>query len=1018
MSLLSQFIAKPVQATVISLVIALLGIQAMMQLNVRQYPETIITTLTVVTPYIGADAELVRGFVTTPLEQAIATMDGIEYLKSASSQGQSVITVRLVLNYDPNDAVAQILTKIQQVANQLPQSAENSIVTVSTGSDQAAMYLAFYSDVLDATQISDYLTRAVRPRLETLQGVQEAEILGGQAIAMRIWLDSRKMAALGISASEIRDVLADNNFLAAIGSTKGPVLSISLETSTDLESVDAFRDMVVREDDGAIIRLSDVAQVSLGAENYESSVLFNDRTVVFIGVSVSPTANLLDTVGGVKELLPDIYAQLPAGLKGIIVYDSTVAIEDSINEVIQALFEALAIVTVVIFFFLGALRSALVPGIAMPLAIIGAFFLMQMLGYSINLLTLLALILAIGTVVDDGIIIAENAMRHIEGGAAPDEAAKRTTDELAGSIIAMNVVVLAVFAPIGLMGGLTGTLFTEFAYTVAGATLVSGVIALTLSPMMCAKLLQQNMKRRGSTQWVDNAFKSLSKGYHKILSKTLDLRWLMLGIGGLILVSVYFLYTLSERELAPVEDDGFLMIAAQGDPNMSIDQLERWTSLLANNVRQFQDIDHVFMVNNIGPQGASSASAFGGLSLKDWEDRDKTQMELQPQIQKLVAQNPGLQAVVISLPSLPGSAGGTPVQFIISSIDDPNAVFANAEALAQQARQSGLFTYIQSDLKFDRLQYRIDINRDKAAAVGIDMRQLGDDLATMLSNNYVNFFSFDGRSYRVVPQVERQQRLQAEQLMNYYIANDENELIPLSSLATLTQHVEPRQLLRFNQLNSATLSAVPAPGVALGQAVEFLQQQADTLLPDNYVTDWTGESRQYVMEGAALLFSFALAVMFMYLTLSAQYNSFRDPAVMLVSVPMSLAGALIFFAFGVVSVNIYTQIGLLALIGSIIRHGILLVEFANDLQLKESLNRREAMEKAASLRLRSILMTTLATLFGLIPLLVAASGPGAESRFAISFTLGVGMAIGTVFTLFVVPALYTVLATERQKQPR
>lgn len=1015
MSLLRQFIDKPVRAAVISLVIALLGMQAIMQLNVRQYPETITTTLTVVTPYIGANAELVRGFITTPLEQAIATMDGIEYLKSASSQGQSVITVRLVLNYDPNDAVAQILTKIQQVRNQLPQSAENSIVTVSTGSDQAAMYLAFFSDVLEATQISDYLTRAVRPRLETLQGIQEAQILGAQAIAMRIWLDSRKMAALGTSASEIKDVLADNNFLAAIGNTKGSMLAVSLEASTDLQSVDAFRNMVIREEAGAIVRLKDVAQVSLGAEDYESSVLFDDRTVVFIGVSITPTANLLDTVDKVKQLLPDIREQLPAGLEGVVVYDSTVAIEDSINEVVQALFEALLIVTVVIFFFLGALRSALVPGIAMPLAIIGAFFVMQILGYSINLLTLLALILAIGTVVDDGIIIAENTMRHIEAGAMPDEAAKRTADELSGSIIAMNIVVLAVFAPIGLMGGLTGALFTEFAYTVASATLISGIIALTLSPMMCAKLLQQNMKRRRSTQWLDSIFKSVSEGYHTMLCKTLDMRWLVLVVGGLILISVYFLYSTSERELAPVEDDGFLMIAAQGDPNMSIDQLERWTSQLAHNVGQFQDIEHVFMVNNIGSQGSGNASAFGGLSLKDWQDRAQTQMEMKPQIQKIVAQSPGLQAVVIALPSLPGAGGGTPVQFIVSSIDDPTAVFDNVEALAQKARQSGLFTYIQSDLKFDRLQYRIDIDRDKAAAVGIDMRQLGDDLTTMLSNNYVNFFSYDGRSYRVVPQVDRHYRLQADQLMDYYIANDESELIPLSSLATLTQSVEPRQLIRFNQLNAATLSAVPAPGVSLGQAVEFMQQQADTVLPGNYVTDWTGESRQYVMEGTALLFSFMLAVMFMYLTLSAQYNSFRDPAVMLVSVPMSLAGALIFFAFGVVTVNIYTQIGLLALIGSIIRHGILLVEFANDLQLKESLSRRQAMEKAASLRLRSILMTTLATLFGLIPLLVAASGPGAESRFAISFTLGVGMAIGTLFTLFVVPSLYTVLAAERPK---
>ena len=1016
MNLFARFVDKPVQAIVISLVIALLGAQAIWRLNIREYPESTSATITVLTPYIGASAETVRGFITTPLEQVVATIDGIDYLKSASSQGQSTITVRLVLGYDPNAAVAQILTKIQQVSNRLPESAENSIVTVSTGNDQAAMYLAFLSDELEPSRISDYLNRAVRPRLETLPGIQEARVFGAQSLALRVWLDPRKMAALGVSAAEVREALAANNFLSALGDIKGRTLSVSLSASTDLDSVESFRRLVVREQGNALVRLEDIAQVRLGAESYDSSVLFDGKPAVFVAVSVTPTANLLDAVAEVRRILPDLQKQLPSEIKSLVVYDSTVAVQDSIGEVISALLQALAIVTVVIILFLGSLRAALVPGIAMPLAIVGAFFLMQLLGYSINLLTLLALILAIGTVVDDGIVIAENATRHIENGANPDEAARRTIKELAGAIVAMNIIVLAVFAPIGFMGGLTGRLFTEFAYTVAGATLISGVVALTLSPMMCAVLLKQDTGRIWGTRWVEGAFDKTSSGYRKLLAKALDLRWIVVGLGAVVFASVYFLYNAADRELAPADDGGFLTVSAQADPNSSLDQLEKWTSQLADQVKQFAPVEHAFVVNGGGPGNAAGAQAFGGVVLKDWADREQTQSAFQPKLQQVAAGSAGLQAVVISPPSLPGAGGGAPVQFIVSAIESPRAVFENAEALVQQAMRSGKFTFIRSDLKFDRQQIQVDIDREKAAALGVDIRRLSGDLSTMLSGGYVNFFNLDGRSYRVVPQLDRQFRLRPEQLEDLYVAARGDGLVPLSSFAKLNDSVEPRELLRFNQLNSATLSGVPAPGVSIGQAVETLQQLAADTLPAAYVTDWAGQSRQFVSESAALLVSFGLAIALMYLTLAAQYGSFRDPLVMLASVPMSLAGALLFFALGVVSVNIYTQIGLLALIGSIIRHGILLVEFGNDLQKEEGLDRRAAIEKAAELRLRSILMTTFATLFGLIPLLVASSGPGAQSRFAISFTLGVGMLIGTVFTLFVVPALYTLIATDHRKR--
>ncbi|MGE0313764.1 MAG: efflux RND transporter permease subunit [Lautropia sp.] len=1016
MKAFERLVDHPVRALVVAIVIVLLGVQAMQRLTVRQYPETTSTTIRVVTPYLGASAELVRGFITTPLEQALATADGIDYMQSASSQGQSVITIRLELGRDPDAATAQILTRIQQVGNRLPAGAENSVLRISTGGDEAAMYLAFLSDVLDPAEITDYLTRAVRPQLETLPGVQEARVFGGGELAMRIWLDPGRMAALGVTATQVREVLAANNFLAPVGETRGETLSISLDANTNLRTVDEFRRLVVREDAGTLVRLSDVAQVRLGAETYDSSVLFDNREVVFMAVSVNPTANLLDAVAGVRERLPRIREQMPSGMALVTVYDSTEAVQRSIDEVVSSLIEALVIVTVVIFLFLGGLRSALVPGVAMPLSIVGAFFAMQMLGYTVNLLTLLALILAIGTVVDDGIVIAENATRHLEHGATPTEAAKRTVRELGSSIVAMNIVVLAVFVPIGFVGGLTGTLFTEFAYTVAAATLMSGVIALTLSPMMCATLLRRRERRTWGTRWVDAAFRRTSAGYARALSLALDARWLVLAVGAALFASVFFMWGASERELAPAEDDGFLLATAQGDPNTSLEQLERWTAELSARVQRFDAVEHVFVVNGAGPAGATGSSAFGGVVMKPWEDRDTTQQALQPQVQKAAFASAGLQAFVVSPPSLPGSGGGAPVQFVVGAIAEPRAIVEQSEALIEQAMRSGKFAFVRSDLKFDRLQSRVEIDRERAAALGIDMRQLAGDLSTLLSGGYVNYFSLDGRSYRVVPQVAQRFRQQPSQVLDYRVATRNGELIPLSSIATLSERVQPRQLLRFNQINSAIISAAPAPGVAIGDAIAFLRDAARQTLPDDYVVDWAGQARQFVDQSNTLLLSFGLAVALMYLTLAAQYGSLRDPAVMLVSVPMSIAGALLFFVLGVVSINIYTQIGLLALIGSIIRHGILLVEFANDIQVDEGLGRRDAMQKAAGLRLRSILMTTLATLFGLIPLLVASSGPGAASRFAISFTLGVGMLVGTVFTLFVVPALYTVVATRRNAE--
>ncbi|WP_081996196.1 efflux RND transporter permease subunit [Croceibacterium mercuriale] len=1043
MAFLTRFVERPVLASVVSLVILLLGLQAITSLSTREYPEITQATININTPYTGADAELVRGFITTPLEQAISEAEGIDYLQSTSTQGQSSIQAFLELNYDPNDAVAQILTKINQVSNQLPPEAENSVVYVTSEAETDAMYIAFQSEALSPAEMTDYLNRAIRPQIETVDGIQQARIQGSTNLALRVWLDPRRMAALDVAPSDVQAALASNNYLSAVGETKGSTFTLPLTAGTDIDSVDAFRQLIVRQTGDALIRLEDIARVELGAEDYGSSTFISGKPAVFMEVEVAPDANLLTTISEVNELFPRIQADLPAGMTGTIVYDATVAVNANIDEVISALWQALLIVTVVILLFLGSWRSALVPVIAMPLSIVGAFFLMSLLGYSINLLTLLALILAIGTVVDDGVVIVENAMRHIEEGADPEEAAKRTVKELASSIVAMNVVVLAVFLPVGLIGGLTGSLFTEFAYTVAGATLMSGIVGLTLSPMMCAQVLRASSnEKKGVARWVDKGFRKTADGYARVLGKALDLRWFVIGFGVVVLASCWFLFSAAQSELAPPEDDGFLIIQASGDPNGSLDQLERWTAQLGKIVGSYDSVRLAFVTN-----GAESPdSAFAGAVMKDWADREQSQQELQPQLTEAVSQVAGLEATVIEPPTLPGGGGGPPIQFVIGSIEDPRAIFEQSEQILTAARASGLFQFIDSDLTFDRAQGNVAIDREKASALGVDIATLGQDLSTLLAGGYVNFFSLDERSYRVIPQVDRSFRLTPEQLDDYYVranpsaamggttggatvaapggqstavagapapnARATGQLVPLSAFATVDTEIRPNALSRFNQLNAAILSGVPAPGVSLGEAIGFLEEQAANL-PQGYTVDYAGVSRQFTQEGSNIGLAFGLAVILVFLTLAAQYESFRDPAVMLVSVPMSLAGALLFFALGVVSSNIYTQIGLLALTGSIIRHGILLVEFANQIQEDEGVDRRQAMEKAAALRLRSILMTTIATLIGLVPLLVWSSGPGANSRFAISFVLGVGMAIGTLFTLFVVPALYTVVATKR-----
>jgi multidrug efflux pump len=1008
------FIHKPVLASVVSLFIVLLGLRAVFDLNVRQFPEIQNAVVTVTTAYIGADADLIQGFITTPLEREVAQAEGIDYLVSSSVAGVSVIEAYLRLDANPNNALTEIASQVNKLRSELPQGAEDPVVELSVGEQIAAMYLAFYSDILDDNQITDYLIREVEPQLATIPGVQQAEILGTGTFAMRLWLDPERMASLNITGADVRQALAANNVLSAVGSTKGQMVGINLTADTDLQSVEQFQRLVVRSENGALVRLEDIATVELGSQSYDASVSFNGLNATFIGVEVAPDANALDVIAEVHNTWNDIIIpQLPEGLQADISYDSTEYIQSAIYEVIITIFIALVVVVVVIYLFLGSVRSAIIPALAVPLSLIGTFFLMLLMGFSINLLTLLAMVLAIGIVVDDAIIMLENIERQLREGQSRLDAAISGARQLAWPIIAMSTTLIAVFLPIGFVGGLTGTLFIEFAFTLAATVVLSGVVALTLAPMLCSRILASH--RQGQqprlAQWLDTRFDRLRLGYRARLSRWLDDKHVLGVFGLIVLVSCYFLYITSPAELEPPEDSGFIFAFAEADPYATLDYLERNTQRLTTLGEQEADLDGVFIINGFG--GGATNSAIAGLVLAPWERRTiHTHDFLNEVVQPDVETIPGLNTFVVVPPDLPSpGGGGTPVEFVISSTEPFENLQTFAEQIMAEARASGRFIFVSSDLKIDRPQQQILIDRDKAALMGVDMQQLSADVSSLLSGGVVGRFALDNRSYRIIPQVLRSERLNPDQVEHFYTRNRDGELVPLSTLVTLEESVQPQQLKNFQQLNAVTISGVQRPGVTLGEALELLEQSARTILPRNYNIDYAGQSRQFKTEGQQLVVTFFFALIVIFLVLAAQFESFRDALIMLVTVPMSICGALIFVSLGLTSLNIYTQIGLLTLIGLIAKHGILIVEFANQLQ-QAGHSKRHAIEEATSIRLRPILMTTAATVLAMIPLLIAA-GPGAGARFAIGLVIATGMTIGTAFTLFVVPAVYLYLARDR-----
>ena len=1016
------FIQRPVLAIVTSLLIIIAGLQAIGSLNVRQYPKSDNAVVTVTTVYTGASAELVRGFITTPLERVIAAADGIDYLQSQSAQGRSTISARLRLNYDPIKALSEISSKVDQVRGDLPPEAEIPIINVeSADSKFASAYLSFTSDVLAQNEITDYLVRVVQPRLSALAGVQRAEVLGARTFAMRIWLDPARMAAFNVSPVQVRQALAANNFLAAVGRTKGSLVQVNLTADTDMRSVEDFRRLVIREDNGALIRIEDVGEVVLGAEDYDTEVRFSGQTAVFMGIWPLPNANSLDVIKRVRVEMEAIGKQLPNGLSARIAYDGTAYIENAIHEVVKTLSETLLIVILIIFLFLGSMRSAIIPVVTIPLSLIGAMFLMQVFGFTINLLTLLAIVLSVGLVVDDAIVVVENVERHLGEGKTPLDAALLSGRELVSPLISMTITLAAVYAPIGLQGGLTGSLFREFAFTLAGAVTISGVVALTLSPMLSSRLLKPGMTDRGFAGKIKRDFSRLRAVYGRLLEATLRHRpavylvWIVLG-----LLSVP-MFRMSAKELAPVEDQGVIFGIVDAAANSTLDQNSRYTAAVNKAFLSVPETNFVFQLTQ-------PSSGFSGMVVKPWQERERTIFEIMPEVVGKLHGITGVRVLPVTPPALPGG-GQFPVELVIASTAELDQILEFAKKIQLAATRSRMFAFPPLiDVKIDQPQSEIVIDRDKVADLGLNLQQMGADLTTMMGGNYVNRFNIAGRSYKVVPQIMRVDRLNPDQLNSIHVTGPDGQLVPLATVATLKNTTAARSLNRFQQLNAVTISAFPIR--PLDEALRFLEDEAAKILPQGYSLDYTGESRQLRVEGNSFIQAFGLAIVLIFLVLAAQFNSFRDPFVILAgSVPLAMFGALIFTFLKMpdpnvpfwtngwtTTLNIYSQVGLVTLVGLVSKNGILIVEFANKLQ-GQGRSKHAAILEASLTRLRPILMTTGATIAGHFPLILV-TGAGAAARNSIGLVLVGGMAIGSLFTLFVIPSIYMLVAKDRSKEKR
>lgn len=1010
------FIRRPVLAASISFLLLLLGFNALNSMQVREYPKMTNTVVTVSTSYYGADANLIQGFITQPLEQALAQADNVDFMTSESFLGTSKISVYMKLNTDPNGALADILAKVNSVRSQLPKEAEDPSVEMSTGSQTSVLYISFFSDQINSSQLTDYLERVVKPQLFTIDGVAKVNLYGGIKYAMRIWLDPARMGAFNLSSSDVMQVLQANNYQSAVGQTNSVYTLFNGTADTQVATIEELKRLVIGSKDGLVVRLGDIADVSLEKSHDIYRALANGKEAVVIGLDVTPTANPLNVAADTRALLPEIERNLPPSIGSSILYDSSLAIDESIKEVVKTIGEAAIIVIVVITLFLGSLRAVVIPIVTIPLSLIGVAIIMQMFGFTLNLMTLLAMVLAIGLVVDDAIVVVENVDRHIKLGESPFRAAIIGTREIAVPVISMTITLAAVYAPIALMGGITGSLFKEFALTLAGSVFISGIVALTLSPMMCAKILKPHTTPNRFEMGVENFLTGLTRRYSNMLDAVMLHRPVIVAFAIIVFASLPVLFKFIPSELAPNEDKGVVMMMGTAPSTANLDYIQANMGLVTDMIKAQPESAASLAFVGV----PSSSQAFGIAPLVPWSERDKSQKQMQEFFAKEVKHIPGMAITTFQMPELPGASSGLPIQFVITTSNSFASLFQIGTSVLEKVQKSPLFVYSEINLKFDSGTMKLHIKRDLAGTYGVTMQDIGITLATMMSDGYVNRINLDGRSYEVIPQVERKLRANPESLANYYVKAADGKSIPLSSLVDIEMVAEPRSLPHFNQMNALTVGGVAAPGVAIGDAINFLQNIGDNELPKGYSYDFLGEARQFVTEGSALYATFLLAIAIIFLVLASQFESLKDPLVILVSVPLAISGALIVLGwthvFGLAKINIYTQVGLITLVGLITKHGILMCEVAKEEQLHRGLSKLEAIKLAATIRLRPILMTTAAMIAGLLPLLFA-SGAGAVARFNIGIVIVAGLSIGTIFTLFVLPVIYTYLAEKHEPLP-
>ncbi|MBX9463632.1 MAG: efflux RND transporter permease subunit [Aquamicrobium sp.] len=1011
MSFSDIFIRRPVLSTVLGIMILLLGFQGLFNLQVRQYPEVEETVITITTVYPGASAELIQGFITAPISSAVATTENVDYVTSQSRPSASVVSVQMKLGSNPDIALTEVMSKVQQVRSQLPSEAEDPTIVKGTGMQFATMYLALQNPNMTNEQVTEYIERVIRPRMSTIPGVAEVQIMGAANYAMRVWVDPVRLAARGMTAAEVMNAINSANFLAAPGKTKNEFVTYSVTMESTLQNPEAFGQLPLKAAGDDVVRLRDVAEVELAAESSDMVVTFNGQPGTFIGVFPTPAANPLDTASAVLDELPAIQASLPEGMTLTMMYNATEQISASIREVFTTISEAVVIVIVIILLFLGSFRSVLMPIVTIPLSLIGVCFALFALGYSINLLSLLAMVLAIGLVVDDAIVVVENIHRHIEEGLEPRQAAFVGMKEITGPVVAMTITLAAVFAPLAFIGGLTGSLFREFAMTLAGAVVISGLVALTITPMMSARLLKRGGHSRFQ-QIVDNTFDRVSARYERLVHGSLNYRPVTVLIVLVLVGLTGFMFMKTSSELAPEEDEGALFSLVTAPPYATTEYTKMYTDQMRALTEDLPELDANFSIVGFGGQTNSGISVW---ALKDWAERERSQKEIQQDIQARLSGIAGVEALVFAPPSLPGAGGGLPISLVIQSTGDPSQVYEVAEQVRQEAQASGRFIVVQNSLAFNAQQVVITVDRDRAAALNLPVRDIGSTLSLLVGGGAIAQFDRDSNSYDIIMQVPQEYRENPERLGDFFVRSATGQMVPLSAVVTISTGVSAAAIEQFNQLNSATISALPLPGVTTGDGLALIEDIARPLLPDGFFIDYSGQSRLEIEQGNTIVIAFALAVVVIYLVLAAQFESFRDPFIIMMTVPLSIFGAMLPLNLGLSTLNIYTQVGLITLIGLITKHGILMVEFANQQREAHGLDRFEAIVASAKVRLRPILMTTAAMSLGVVPLIVA-SGAGAAARFSMGLVIFTGLIIGTMFTLFVVPMFYTFISRKEMGQ--